>query len=456
MPDLPKKLLIANRGEIARRINRTAQALGIPTVAVHSEVDRALPFVREADETVCIGEARPTDTYLDVAKLLQVLVQHGCDAVHPGYGFLSENTEFARNVTELGASWVGPTPEVILSMGNKVHARAVASLAGLPVGEAGTESVTDLASALSDAERLGYPVMVKAADGGGGIGMARANDPAELEVALTRTKELAERSFGSSEVFLEHFVESARHVEVQVFGAPDGVMHVFGERDCSTQRRHQKVVEETPAPMLAPELRSALHRAAHDLAASIGYTGAGTVEFLVDKATQTFVFLEMNTRLQVEHPVTEAVYGVDLVEQQLRAAVGGTLTLESTTTPTGAALEFRLYAEDPVRFFPSPGTIDEWREPAGEGIRIDAGFEAGNIVSPFYDPLLAKIIVWGETREQALDRARRALEEFIVTGIKTNLPFLRALLQDEAFVAGDYDTNIIPQMQERRRLASRA
>lgn len=454
MPELPSTLLIANRAEIARRINRTAKRLGIKTVAVHSEIDSALPFVREADVAVCIGAASPAETYLNIAKLTDVITEHGCDAVHPGYGFLSENTEFARKVSDLGAHWVGPTPEVIKSMGNKVHARAVAAEAGLPVGAAGTSAIGSAEEALSDAETIGYPVMVKAADGGGGIGMARANNAKELVAALSRTRDLAQRSFGSSEVFLEHFIESARHIEVQVFGAPDGTMHVFGERDCSTQRRHQKVVEETPAPQLDTELRAALHKAARDLGASIGYTGAGTVEFLVDKATQTFVFLEMNTRLQVEHPVTEMVHGVDLVEQQLRAAVGAPLTIGSEPTAQGAALEFRLYAEDPVKFFPSPGTIDEWVEPTGEGVRIDSGFEAGSTVSPYYDPLLAKIIVWGETRAEAIERARTTLDDFTVTGIKTNLPFLRALLEDEAFVAGDYDTNIIPQMQERRRSTS--
>jgi len=439
-----ESVLVANRGEIARRVIATARRLGIRSVAVYSEADVGLPFVREADEAVLIGPPPPARSYLDAGAVLAAARQTAAAAIHPGYGFLSENSAFAERVQAEGLTWVGPTPEAIEQMGDKINARNLMHRAGVPVALGSTEPVTDAAAALAEAERIGYPVMVKAAAGGGGIGMSAAGGPEELQTAFETARTRAERFFGSPAILLERFVERARHVEVQIMGLADGRVVALGERDCSVQRRHQKVAEETPSPGVGPRVRERLLAAGVRAGEAVGYLGAGTVEFLLDVRTQEFVFLEMNTRLQVEHPVTELVTGIDLVEQQFRIAAGEPAGFDPLgVAPRGHALEFRVYAEDPVRFLPSPGAITEWSQPAGPGIRVDAGYEAGNTVTPFYDPLMAKLCVHGGTRDEALGRARDAVAAFGVTGPKTNLPFHADLLANEPFVSGDYDTSVV-------------
>jgi acetyl-CoA carboxylase, biotin carboxylase subunit len=439
-----ESVLVANRGEIARRVIATTRRLGIRSVAVYSEADAGLPFVREADEAVLIGPPPPAQSYLDAGAILAAARQTAAAAVHPGYGFLSENATFAQQVQAAGLTWVGPTPEAIEQMGDKINARNLMHRAGVPIALGSTEPVTDAAAALAEAERIGYPVMVKAAAGGGGIGMSAATGPEELQTAFETARTRAERFFGSPAILLERFIERARHVEVQIMGLADGRVVALGERDCSVQRRHQKVAEETPSPGVGPELREHLLAAGVRAGEAVAYRGAGTVEFLLDVWTQEFVFLEMNTRLQVEHPVTELVTGIDLVEQQFRIAAGEPAGFDPLgVAPEGHALEFRVYAEDPVRFLPSPGTITRWEQPSGPGIRVDAGYEAGNNVTPFYDPLLAKLCVHGGTRDEALGRAREAVAEFRLAGPKTNLPFHADLLASETFVSGDYDTSVV-------------
>ena len=439
-----ESVLVANRGEIARRVIATARRLGIRSVAVYSEADAGLPFVREADEAVLIGPPPPAQSYLDAGAILAAARQTAAAAIHPGYGFLSENATFARQVQAEGLTWVGPTPEAIGQMGDKINARNLMHRAGVPVALGSTEPVTDPSAALAEAERIGYPVMVKAAAGGGGIGMSAATGPEELQTAFETARTRAERFFGSPAILLERFIERARHVEVQIMGLADGRVVALGERDCSVQRRHQKVAEETPSPGVSPEVRERLLAAGVRAGEAVAYRGAGTVEFLLDVRKQEFVFLEMNTRLQVEHPVTELVTGIDLVEQQFLIAAGEPVGFDPLgVAPEGHALEFRVYAEDPVRFLPSPGAITEWEQPAGPGIRVDAGYEAGNTVTQFYDPLLAKLCVHGGTRDEALGRAREAVAAFRLAGPKTNLPFHADLLANEPFVSGDYDTSVV-------------
>jgi acetyl-CoA carboxylase biotin carboxylase subunit len=439
-----ESVLVANRGEIARRVIATARRLGIRSVAIYSEADAGLPFVREADEAVLIGPPPPAQSYLDAGAIIAAARQTAAAAIHPGYGFLSENAAFARQVQAAGLTWVGPTPEAIEEMGDKINARNLMHRAGVPVALGSTEPVAGPSAALAEAERIGYPVMVKAAAGGGGIGMSAAAGPEELQTAFETARTRAERFFGSPAILLERFIERARHVEVQIMGLADGRVVALGERDCSVQRRHQKVAEETPSPGVGPPVRERLLAAGVRAGEAVGYRGAGTVEFLLDVRTQEFVFLEMNTRLQVEHPVTELVTGIDLVEQQFRVAAGEPVGFDPLeVAPEGHALEFRVYAEDPVRFLPSPGAITEWEQPAGPGIRVDAGYEAGNTVTPFYDPLLAKLCVHGGTRDEALGRAREAVAAFRLAGPKTNLPFHADLLANEPFVSGDYDTSVV-------------
>jgi acetyl-CoA carboxylase biotin carboxylase subunit len=439
-----ESVLVANRGEIARRIIATCRRLGIRSVAVYSEADADLPFAREADEAVLIGPPPPAQSYLDAGAVLAAARQSGAAAIHPGYGFLSENAGFAHQVLAEGLTWVGPTPQAIEQMGDKINARNLMHRAGVPVALGSTEPVTNVAQALAEAERIGYPVMVKAAAGGGGIGMSAATGPEALQTAFDTARTRAERFFGSPAILLERFVERARHVEVQIMGLSDGQVVALGERDCSVQRRHQKVAEETPSPGITPQMRGGLLAAAVRAGEAVGYLGAGTVEFLLDVRKQEFMFLEMNTRLQVEHPVTELVTGIDLVEQQFLVASGDPVSFEPAgVRPEGHALEFRVYAEDPVRFLPSPGEITKWEEPSGPGIRVDAGYQAGNTVTPFYDPLLAKLCVHCATRDEALGRAREAVAAFRLAGPKTNLPFHADLLTSEPFVSGDYDTTVV-------------
>jgi acetyl-CoA carboxylase biotin carboxylase subunit len=424
--------------------------MGIRAVAVYSDADADLPYVREADEAVHIGPAQPARSYLDAAALIGAARKTGAAAVHPGYGFLAENADFARQVIAAGLTWVGPDPEAIEQMGDKIRARNLMERAGVPVSPGTREPVTDVATAVAEADRIGYPVMVKAAAGGGGIGMGAAADEAGLRAAFETARSRAERFFGSPEILLERFVERARHVEVQILGLADGRVLALGERDCSVQRRHQKVAEETPSPGVSAGLRERMLAAAVQAGEAVGYRGAGTVECLVDAAAGSFVFLEMNTRLQVEHPVTELVTGIDLVEQQFLVAAGEPPSFDpAAVRPAGHALELRVYAEDPVRFLPGPGTITEWAEPAGDGVRVDAGYQAGNTVTPFYDPLLAKLCVHGADRAQALDRARQAVAAFRITGPKTNLAFHADLLTSPEFVSGDYDTSLVSKLRPR-------
>ena len=424
--------------------------MGIRAVAVYSDADADLPYVREADEAVHIGPSQPARSYLDAAALIGAARKTGAAAVHPGYGFLAENADFARQVIAAGLTWVGPDPEAIEQMGDKIRARNLMERAGVPVSPGTREPVTDVATAVAEADRIGYPVMVKAAAGGGGIGMGAAADEAGLRAAFETARSRAERFFGSPEILLERFVERARHVEVQILGLADGRVLALGERDCSVQRRHQKVAEETPSPGVSAGLRERMLAAAVQAGEAVGYRGAGTVECLVDAAAGSFVFLEMNTRLQVEHPVTELVTGIDLVEQQFLVAAGEPPSFDpAAVRPAGHALELRVYAEDPVRFLPGPGTITEWAEPAGDGVRVDAGYQAGNTVTPFYDPLLAKLCVHGADRAQALDRARQAVAAFRITGPKTNLAFHADLLTSPEFVSGDYDTSLVSKLRPR-------
>jgi acetyl-CoA carboxylase, biotin carboxylase subunit len=441
-----ESLLVANRGEIAHRVLRTAARMGIRTVAVHSEADADLPYVHEADDAVLIGPPPPAESYLDQDRVLEAAERSGAQAIHPGYGFLSESAEFAQRVIDAGLVWVGPSPEAIDAMGDKIKARNRMAAAGVPVAPGTVEPVNDVDSALAAGAEIGFPLIVKAAAGGGGIGMGVARDPDQLRTAFQTARARAERFFSSPAILLERYVEGARHVEVQVLGLADGTVVALGERDCSVQRRHQKVAEETPSPGVTSGLRARMLDGAVRAAEAVGYRNAGTVECLVDPAEQSYFFMEMNTRLQVEHPVTELVTGLDLVEQQLLIAAGDPPSTDlAAVRPQGHAIELRVYAEDPKRFLPSPGTITRWEEPAG--VRIDSGYAQGNTVTPYYDPLLAKLCVWGQDRDTAVEQARTAVAAFHIEGLKTNLPFFTELLADPAFVSGDYDTRIIDRMR---------
>jgi acetyl-CoA carboxylase biotin carboxylase subunit len=443
-----ESLLVANRGEIARRIIRTARRLHVRTVAVYSEADADLPFVREADESIGIGPNNPAQSYRNVDAILGAAKSTGVQAIHPGYGFLSENADFARTVTDTGLIWVGPGADAISAMGDKIRARNLMADAGVPVAAGSREPAASADAALVAARDVGFPVMVKAAAGGGGMGMAVAGDDDALRTEYEKVRGFAERMFGDPAVLIERYFPRVRHIEVQILGAPDGRVTALGERECSVQRRNQKLVEESPSPALTADQRERLLAAAVRAGEAVGYRNAGTVECLFDPATGTSYFLEMNTRLQVEHPVTECVYGIDLVEEQLRIAAGQPPTFGDTAPqPRGHAIELRINAEDPKRFLPGPGAISAWVEPGGAGIRVDAGYTAGNVVTPFYDSLMAKLIVYGQTRVEALDRARAAVAEFVVTGPKCNLPFFAELLDHPEFVAGDYDTGIVGRMR---------
>ncbi|NUR49510.1 MAG: biotin carboxylase [Hamadaea sp.] len=443
-----ESLLVANRGEIARRIIRTAKRLGIRTIAVHSDVDAGLPFVLEADVAVLIGPANPAQSYRNAEAVLAAAKQTGAQAIHPGYGFLSENAEFARQVEAAGLIWVGPSAEAITAMGDKINARNLMAAAGVPVAPGTTDPAGSVDEALAEAVRIGFPVMIKAAAGGGGMGMAPANDEVVFRTEYDKVRGFAERMFGDGSVLIEKYFPSVRHIEVQILGLADGRVVALGERECSVQRRNQKLVEESPSPasMLTPERRQALHASAVRAGEAVGYRNAGTVECLLDPATGDFFFLEMNTRLQVEHPITEAVFGIDLVEAQLRIAAG--LPVEVPAQSTGHAIELRINAEDPKRFLPGPGAVTVWEEPAGlPGIRVDSGYAAGTTVTPSYDSLMAKLVAYGVDRAQAIERLRAAIAAFQITGPKNNLPFFAELLENEEFLSGDYDTAIVSRMR---------
>ncbi|MFU8795904.1 MAG: acetyl/propionyl/methylcrotonyl-CoA carboxylase subunit alpha [Dehalococcoidia bacterium] len=440
-------VLIANRGEIARRVIRTARRLGIETIAICSDIDRSSLFAQEADRVIAIGEARPRDSYLNIDAIIAAAKEAGACAVHPGYGFLAERWELARRCESEGLTFIGPRSDVIHRMGDKSRSREIAAGLGIPIPP-GSPVLSDLQSAGQWVSRLSLPVIFKASAGGGGIGMMMVERTEEVEEAFDTATNRAKIAFGDERVYVEKYLESPHHIEIQILGEEGGNVITFPERECSVQRRHQKVIEESPSPFTTPALRQGLRQAARRLAQEIGYTNAGTVEFVVDN-DRNFYFLEINTRLQVEHPVTEMITGVDLVEQQFRIASGEPLALtEQGTEWRGWAIESRIYAEDPESFYPSPGKLESYTEPCGEGIRVDGGYRAGDTVSQFYDPLVAKLVACGSDRDDAVLRMRRALEEYRITGIKNNLPFLRKALDSEAFRAGEYDTHFISKLKE--------
>ncbi|MFD2371047.1 acetyl/propionyl/methylcrotonyl-CoA carboxylase subunit alpha [Brevibacillus sp. GCM10020057] len=435
-----RKVLIANRGEIARRIIRTCKAESIATVAVYSDADRDMPFVREADEAVHIGPPPVPHSYLNVENIIQAAKSTGADAIHPGYGLLSENESFARRVKEEGLVFIGPTPEVIGQMGDKLTARRVMQEAGVPVVPGCEDPLETADEAASVAASIGYPVMLKASAGGGGIGMQICRNEESLRQAYQSLRGRAKAYFGSDAMFVEKYIERPHHIEVQIAGDSHGTVVHLLERECSIQRRHQKVLEESPSPFLDPATREQLCQAAVQAAKAVGYTGVGTVEFIVDE-NKNFYFLEMNTRLQVEHPVTEEMTGLDLVSMQLSIARGEPLSIgQADVQAKRHAIELRVYAEDPVTFLPSPGTIALYQPPDMEHVRIDDGVESGAQVTPFYDPMIAKVIVSGQTRGEAVERAIAAMQNFQITGIKTNIPFLQEVLVDERFREGNYTT----------------
>ena len=441
-----RSVLVANRGEIARRIFRACRQLGVRTVAVYSEADRDAPHVRDADDAVLVGPAPARESYLAIDRILDAARRTGAEAVHPGYGFLSENWRFAQACADAGLTFIGPAPEAIRVMGDKSEARRLMAAAGVPIVPGTPGPVSGAEEITRAAEKVGFPLILKAAAGGGGIGMARVKAAGELAAAFATASRRAEAAFGEGAVYMERYLERPRHVEVQVFG--DGAGHVvhLHERDCSIQRRHQKVVEESPAPELAAKTRDGLAAAAVTGARAIAYANAGTMEFLVDQAGD-YYFIEMNTRLQVEHPVTEEVTGLDLVVAQLRVAAGEPLPWrQEDITQRGAAIECRVYAEDPDKnFLPSPGTVTRLVLPDGDGIRVEAGIAEGASVPVHYDPLLMKIIARGADRADAVARLDRALAACVVEGVRTTVPFLRRVLADDAFRAGRVHTQMIEE-----------
>jgi acetyl-CoA carboxylase, biotin carboxylase subunit len=432
------KILIANRGEIALRIIRTCRELGIRTVVAHSKADAHSLPVRLADESICIGPDAPRESYLNVPAIVSAAAITDSEAIHPGYGFLSENAAFADICRACSLTFIGPSPEAIRLMGDKAQARQIAKQAGVPIVPGSERPLRDGDEALEVADRLGYPVMLKAAAGGGGRGMRIVRDRGALANAFAACQSEAAAAFGSAEVYCEKLVDNARHVEVQVLGDRSGIRVHLGERDCSVQRRHQKLLEESPAPGLRPETRAGLHRAALQVAAAVNYVSAGTVEFLVD-ADERFYFIEMNTRIQVEHPVTEVLTGIDLVREQIRIAAGNPLGYrQDEIRLTGHAIECRINAEDPDTFAPSAGRVTAWIPPGGYAVRVDSHLMAGYSIPPFYDSLLAKVIVHGHDRREAIERMRRALAETVVEGVKSTIPFQLKVLGDPGFVAGRF------------------
>ena len=444
-----KKVLIANRGEIALRIIRACHELGIETVAVYSEADRESLHVRFADEDVCIGKAPASDSYLNIPRIIAAAEVTGAEAIHPGYGFLAENAEFSEICARSGIVFIGPTPAQILAMGDKATARRTMMDSGVPTVPGSEGIVEDLDEARRVAAEIGFPIMVKASAGGGGKGMRIAPDADSFPKLLAAAQNEAKAAFGNPGVYLERCILKPRHVEFQVFGDHHGRVVHLGERDCSIQRRHQKLVEEAPSPALTPELRATMGSAAVKAAQAIDYVGAGTIEFLLDQ-DGSFYFMEMNTRIQVEHPVTEVTTGFDLVKEQIRVAAGEPLSFPMNGEGgrhRGHAIEFRINAEDPSRnFAPSPGTINTFHPPGGPGVRLDTHVYTGYRVPPNYDSLLAKLIVGGATRHEAIVRARHVLDQFIIEGVSTTIPFLRQIVDDEHFVEGDVDTGFVARM----------
>jgi acetyl-CoA carboxylase biotin carboxylase subunit len=438
------KLLVANRGEIALRVLRSAKEMGISTVAIYSEADRNALHVRYADEAVCVGPPASAQSYLRGDKILEVCKELGVDAIHPGYGFLSENAGFARAVREAGLIFVGPSPEAMEIMGDKLSAKQAVKAYNIPLVPGTDEAISDVAAAKQIAEEVGFPILIKASAGGGGKGMRIVNNAGEFEEQMQLAINEAVSAFGDGAVFIEKFVTGPRHIEIQVLGDEHGnIVHLF-ERECSIQRRHQKVIEEAPSSVLTPELRAQMGQCAVDVARACDYTGAGTVEFLLDDK-HNFYFLEMNTRLQVEHPVTEQITGLDLVKEQIKVAQGAPLPFaQADLTITGHALELRVYAEDPQNnFLPDIGTLATYVRPQGPGVRVDDGFEQGMDIPIYYDPMIAKLVTFGADRTEAIARMLRAIEEYKITGIETTLPFGTFVLSHPAFVSGNFDTNFI-------------
>jgi acetyl-CoA carboxylase biotin carboxylase subunit len=441
------KVLIANRGEIALRIIAACREAGLATVAVHSEADRDSLHVRMADEAVCIGPPYANASYLNVPAVISAAEITGADAIHPGYGFLAENAHFAEIVQECGLVWIGPPPEAIRAMGDKANARRTVSGRGVPVLPGSQEPLSSRDDAVAVAETIGYPVILKASAGGGGRGMRVARDVRELRHVFDSARSEAEKAFGVGDVYLEKYLTSPRHIEVQVMADAHGRVLALGERECSIQRRHQKLIEEAPSPAVDAELREAMCTAAVDAAAAVGYVSAGTVEFLYDEGR--FFFMEMNTRIQVEHPVTEAVTGQDLVLEQLRVADGKPLSIRKRPRMVGHAIEFRINAEDPVTFAPSPGEITALALPGGPGVRVDTHIYRGYRVPPYYDSLIAKLIVYGSDRAQAITRGKRALGMFLIEGVKTSIPLHLRILEEADFREGNLSTRFMDRFGAR-------
>jgi acetyl-CoA carboxylase, biotin carboxylase subunit len=439
-----KKILVANRGEIALRVMRSAREMGIRTVAVYSEADRNALHVRYADESICIGPAASSQSYLLGEKILEACRLTGAEAIHPGYGFLSENAEFARQVKAAGLILIGPSPEAMEIMGNKLSAKAAALKYKIPMVPGTEEAITDVAEAKRRAVEVGFPILIKAAAGGGGKGMRIVRSAEHFIEQMDLAVSEATSAFGDGSVFIERYVSSPRHIEIQVLGDNYGnIVHLF-ERDCSVQRRHQKVVEEAPSSVLTPEIREKMGKSAVDVARSCNYTGAGTVEFIMDE-NLNFFFLEMNTRLQVEHPVTEMITGIDLVKEQIRIARGETLSFrQEDLAISGHAIEVRVYAEDPKNnFLPDIGTLQTYQTPKGPGVRVDDGFEQGMEIPIYYDPMIAKLVTFGKDRTEAIERMVRAIDEYQITGIQTTLGFGKFVMQHPAFVSGDFNTHFV-------------
>ncbi|MBP6363116.1 MAG: acetyl-CoA carboxylase biotin carboxylase subunit [Novosphingobium sp.] len=431
------RILIANRGEIALRIHRAAHEMGIETVAVHSTADADAMHVRLADHAVCIGPPAAKDSYLNVAAIISAAEITHADAIHPGYGFLSENAQFAEIVESHGITWIGPKPEHIRTMGDKIEAKRTAGALGLPLVPGSDGAVSEISEAKAIAEKAGYPVIIKAASGGGGRGMKVCNGPEELETLIQQAGTEAKAAFGDATVYIEKYLGNPRHIEFQVFGDGNGQAIHLGERDCSLQRRHQKVLEEAPSPIISPEERDRMGGIVAKAMADMGYRGAGTIEFLWENGE--FYFIEMNTRLQVEHPVTEAITGVDLVREQIRVADGKPLSVKQEDIEfNGHAIECRINAEDPWTFAPSPGLVSNYHAAGGMNVRVDSGLYAGYKIPPYYDSMIAKLIVKGRTREGCIMRLKRALEEMVISGVKTSIPLHQALMNEPDFIHGDY------------------
>lgn len=440
-----KKVLIANRGEIAVRIIRACKELGIKTVAVYSEADREALHVELADEAYCIGPKLSKDSYLNFSNIISIAKLTGCEGIHPGYGFLAENASFAELCEEVNIEFIGPTADAISRMGTKDVARETMRQAGVPIVPGSTGIVADEYEALKIAQEIGFPVIIKATAGGGGKGIRVARDEEELKSGIKITQKEAAAAFGNPGVYLEKFIEVFRHIEVQVLADKYGNTIHLGERDCSIQRRMQKLVEEAPSPALTPELRRAMGEAAVKAAESVQYRGAGTVEFIFDHINQKFYFMEMNTRIQVEHTITEMITGIDLVQQQLKIAAGETLThRQEDININGWAIECRINAENPLKnFMPSPGKVTMYIPPGGFGVRVDSAMYTGYSIPPFYDSMVAKLIVHADTREEAVARMKRALDEFIIEGVDTTIPFHSRLMDDAVFKSGDFDTKFL-------------